>query len=198
MRCENFAILGCTQISTVAGRSVRSPSISFIYRAMHHVRTGRKAFTLLEVMLAATVLVLAVSSSILVLQRGMRAIDTARYTTLAGQILQSQMEKLRLLSWIQLTDSTINGPMHVNNATFAPDIAATASTQISRFTVGTETGVCSQSIVAAEAPYNLTMKKITLTASWKGIDGRPHALSYISYYGQNGISDFFYTTHTSP
>jgi hypothetical protein len=145
-------------------------------------------------MLAASVMVLAISSSIIVLQRGLRAIDTARYTTLAGQILQSQMEKLRLLTWTQLSNTTY-GPSATAHATFEPDITAVATAQINRFFVGSETGKCAQSIVAAPPPYDSTMKKITLTANWTGLDGRPHSLSYISYYGQNGISDFFYTTH---
>ena len=153
-----------------------------------------RGFTLVEVMAAATVLVLAISSSIIVLQQGLRAIDTARYTTLAGQILQSQMEKLRLLTWTQLTNTTY-GPSAPAYATFTPDITSIATAQIKRFFVGSQKGKCSQSITAAPSPYDTTMKKITLTANWTGLDGRTHSLSYISYYGQNGISDFFYTSH---
>ena len=72
-------------------------------------RGAARAFTLVEVMVAATVMVLTLTSSLIVVQHGMRALDTARYTTLAGQILQSQMEKLRLLTWTQLTNAT-SGP----------------------------------------------------------------------------------------
>lgn len=142
--------------------------------------------------MAASVLVLALSSSIIVLQYGLRAVDTARYTTLAGQILQSQMEKLRLLTWTQLTNSTY-GP--VAYSTFTPDLSDEATSQINRFKAGGVAGKCSQTIEDAEAPFATTMKKITLTATWTGIDGRSHSLSYITYYGKNGISDFFYTTH---
>ena len=153
---------------------------------------GRDAFTLVEVMVAATVLVLAITSSLLVVQQGMRALDTARYTTLAGQILQSQMEKLRLLTWTQLTNAT-SGP--VAYTTFTPDLTSAATAQINRFTAGGVAGKCSQSIVSAPSPFDTTMKIITLTAQWKGIDGTAHTLSYVTYYGKSGISDFFYTTH---
>lgn len=142
--------------------------------------------------MAATVMVLAISSSIIVLQQGMRALDTARFTTLAGQILQSQMEKLRLLTWTQLTNAT-SGPVAYN--TFTPDVAATASSQMNRFIVGTTPNRCSQLIEPATGVLGAKMKKITLTANWKGLDGRPHTLSYVTYYGQNGLSDFFYTTN---
>src|SRR5688572_24635328 len=151
----------------------------------------RRAFTIVEVMVAATVMVMAISSSLIVLQHGLRAIDTARYTTLAGQILQSQMEKLRLLTWTQLNSAT--GP--VAYTTFTPDVVATATPQLQRFTVAGVPQRCAQSITdATELPGGF-MKKITLTATWSGSDGRPHTLSYITYYAKNGMSDFFYTTH---
>ena len=138
-------------------------------------------------------MVLALSSSIIVLQQGLRAIDTARCTTLAGQILQSQMEKLRLLNWAQLTHTTY-GP--TNYSTFPADVATGATpSELKRFSVNGVTGVCAQSIVADDSPRDTTVKKITLTAFWRGIDGQPHSLSYISYYGKNGLSDFFYTSH---
>jgi prepilin-type N-terminal cleavage/methylation domain-containing protein len=153
---------------------------------------SRKGFTLVEVMAAAIVMALAISSSLIVLQHGMRAIDTARYTTLAGQILQSQMEKIRLLNWTQLTHPTY-GP--VAFPTFTPDLAAASTTQLNRFTAGGVAGQCAQSIVAAPSPFNTKMMEITLTATWTGMDGRSHSLSYISTYGKYGLSDFFYTSH---
>ncbi len=152
-------------------------------------------FTIVEVMVAASVLVLVISSSLFVIQAGMRAIDTARYTTLAGQILQSQMEKLRLLTWTQLTHATY-GP--VAFPTFAPDLTSSSTAQINRFTVGGVTGRCSQSITAPStglAPFDDAFRIITLTATWNGMDGRPHTLTYTTQYAKNGISDFFYTSH---
>jgi Tfp pilus assembly protein PilV len=145
-----------------------------------------RAFTILEVMVAAMVMALTLTSSLQVLGYGLRAVDTARCTTLAGQILQSQMEKLRLLTWSQLTGA--GGPMSI--ASFTPDVTSVGtSNQISNFT-------CTQSITYDPAAvYGNTMLDITLTAQWRGIDGRTHSRSYSTLYGQNGISDFFYTAH---
>ncbi len=150
-------------------------------------------FTILEVAMTGFVLTLTIAGSITTLQMGFRAIDNARYTTLAGQILQSQMEKLRLLTWSQLTDAT-TGP--VAYSTFAPDISSSSTAQINRFTTSTGgAGTCAMSIAAAPSPFGTTMKDITLTATWTGIDGMSHSLSYTTRYGQNGLSDFFYTSH---
>lgn len=155
-------------------------------RSMPTARRSRtRGFTVAEVMVASLIMALAITSSITTLQYGFRAIDNARYTTLAGQILQSQMEKLRLLTWAQLTNAS-TGP--VAYPTFTPDISATTSAQLSRFT-------CQQSIVDAPSPFTGSMKVITLTATWTGIDTKSHSLSYQTRYTQNGISDFFYTAH---
>lgn len=147
-------------------------------------RNLRAGFTIVEVGVAALVLVLCISSSLVALQRGFVAIDNARYTTLAGQILQSQMEKLRLLTWAQLTNTT-TGP--VTFTTFTPDISSSVSGQLANFN-------CTQSITDSPSPFT-NMKDITLTATWRGSDGRQRSLTYFTRYGKNGLSDFFYTTH---
>jgi Tfp pilus assembly protein PilV len=144
-----------------------------------------RGFTLVEVAFASFVMALAIATSLTALQYSYKSIDRARYTTLAGQILQSQMEKLRLLTWAQLTDS-VNGP--IGSPTFTPDVSSVSAAQLSHFT-------CTQTIADAPSPFNGTMKDITLTATWVGTDGRTQSLTYMTRYAQNGISDFFYTTH---
>jgi type II secretory pathway pseudopilin PulG len=151
-----------------------------------------RAFTIVEIMVAATVLALSVSSSVIVIEEAIHAVDTARVTTLAGHVLQTQMEKLRLLTWAQLT-SPGDGP--VAYTAFTPDISDATSAQLSRFTVASEKGKCLQSITDAPSPFGSSMKVITLTATWNGLDGRSHSVSYTSQYAQNGLSDFFYSRH---
>jgi Tfp pilus assembly protein PilV len=172
--------------------------------ARRGVRRSVRALTILEVMIATMVMVLTITSSLQVLGCGLRAIDTARYTTLAGQILQSQMEKLRLLTWTQMTLAT--GPMASANSTFTPDNGI--SSQVNNFFTiapGTTTHTpdsCTQSIVYDPA-YDITtsgttvhtMVDITLTATWIGADGIQRTRTYYSQYAHFGISDMFYTAH---
>jgi len=148
------------------------------------IRRPVRAFTLLEVMIATMVLSLSFTSSLEVLGGGLRAVDTARYATLAGQILQSQMEKLRLLSSTQL-QPLVTG----TTASFQPDLVQTVpgtSSQVNRFT-------CTQTLSYDGSYANNTMIDITLTATWTGIDGIQHSRTDYSQYAQNGISDFFYS-----
>src|SRR4051812_47316227 len=140
-------------------------------------RNPQAGFTIAEVGIAAMVMLLCISSSLVTLGYGYKAIDNARYTTLAGQILQSQMEKLRMLTWAQLTDATSGPP---TSGSFTADVSASTSGMLSQFTALTQT------INNAPAPFSATMKDITLSATWRGADGRSHTLTYTTRYGQNG------------
>jgi type II secretory pathway pseudopilin PulG len=155
--------------------------------ARRGVRRSTRAVTLLEVMIATMVLALTITSSLLVLKSGFQMIETARYTTLAGQILQSQMEKLRLLSYTQLqgcedSNNTPHGP-----STFTPDLVQTVAgtlNQLNRFTS------CTQSITPGSTTNVIN---ILLTATWTGSDGMSHTRTYYTQYAQYGISDLFYS-----
>ena len=71
--------------------------------------------------MAGTILAMVIASSLLVLQTGMRAVDTARNMTLAGQISQSALEVLRLQNWGQVSalpaSSTVNIADTINSGT---------------------------------------------------------------------------------
>ncbi len=133
----------------------------------------RRSFTIVEVMVAAAVLALGITGAITVSQRGLQAVDTARNLTAASQVMQSEMERLRLMSWAQLQalqdSGTTDVPVEVPRG---------------RYT-------CTRRILDLKAD----MKEITLTASWQGYDGRPHTARLITRYGKTGLNDYFYTAH---
>ena len=137
----------------------------------------RAAFTLVEVMVAATVLVFGILTALSVLQRGNQAFDTARNLSLASQLMQGEMERLRLMSWAQLDALQQSGETKV-----ALDPGAGAAGE--RFQ-------CTRSITDVKT----NMKEITLTATWNGYDGRPHTAKLITRYGRTGLNDYFYTAH---
>ncbi len=139
--------------------------------------TGSPGFTIVEVMIASIVLVLAITTAITTLQRGLQAVDTARNYTFASQVMQSELERLRLKSWDQL--SALQGGR--DNTVAVPPVRGTAS---STFT-------CTRSI----RDLKTDMKEITLDATWHGYDGRPHTLHFITRYGRSGLYDYFYTSH---
>jgi hypothetical protein len=150
-------------------------------------RMRQRAFSIFEVMMSATILVLVISSSLVVLQTGMRAVDTARNMTLASQISQSALEVLRLQNWAQISALPASSTVNISEAissgsTTVLDTTLTAIT--ARFT-------CTQ--VVTDPKTN--MRLITITVGWRGNDGRTHALSSQARYGRNGLNDYFYTSH---
>jgi Tfp pilus assembly protein PilV len=140
---------------------------------------GRRArgFTIVEVMIAAIVLVLVLTSAITTLQRGLRAVDTARGLTHASQVMQSELERLRLKSWTQIQELQDSGNTQV-------DAAAVPGGSVTAFS-------CERLIRDLKAD----MKEITLESTWRSSDGRPQSARIITRYSKSGLYDYLYTAH---
>lgn len=146
--------------------------------------------------MATFVLALGIVTSITALQFGLRQVDTARNMTLAGQIMQSEMEILRLQNWTQIvalqtaqasptTPSTIDPATTITSGT-ATTLDAMLTTIANRFT-------CTR--LVEDVSGKTDMKQVTLRVAWTGIDGRTHDLNFQTRYAKNGLSDYFYVAH---
>jgi len=162
---------------------------------LRRTRRPLAGFTLAEVMMAATVMAFSISGSIVVMQAGFKSIDNARNTTLASQIIQSEMERIRLLPWNKPTGSTDNekaistlpaSKELVLSTIFPP--GTTTTTMNSRFTA---IRTC-----ADTAGKVGEMKDITITVSWTGVDGKTHTRTTTGNYCKDGLYDYYYTLAT--
>ena len=142
-------------------------------------------FTLFELMMATMVLAFGIATSITALNSGFRAMDTARNTTIAGQLLQSSLEDLRLLPWSGLTALQGNATVTFNSQFTNGNLTAAAI--VNRFNVTRNVYPYPVGTPSASA----TMMQIDMTATWQGVDGRQHALTYSTFYGKNGLHDYF-------
>lgn len=128
--------------------------------------------------MAAAVLALAITTSITTMQRAYASLDTARNLSLAGQIMQNELEQMRMCDW-----STVNA-YPAGPTTLTIDSSFTTGTNVaSRFTLVRETSL-----------VHAGMKQVKLTVSWRSYDGRTLSRSYTTRYGQNGLYDFFYNS----
>jgi len=141
----------------------------------HHKAQG--GFTIFEVMMASIIMVLGITTAITTLQSGLRAVDSARNYSYAAQLMQSEMERLRLKNWSQLQTLQNSGET----------VVATDDTASSARTVFT----CKRSITDVKT----NMKEITLISNWSGFDGRPHTARFITRYSKSGLYDYVYTAH---
>jgi hypothetical protein len=111
------------------------------------------------------------------LQSGLQALDNARNYTAASQLMQNEMERLRLKSWSQLQTMQ--------------DASDTTVTTNSAAKSGGEAMVCTRSI----SDFKEDMKQIELVSSWRGYDGRPHTARLVTRYSKTGLYDYLYTAH---
>jgi Tfp pilus assembly protein PilV len=148
-----------------------------------HLRR-RSGFTIMEVMLAAGIMALAISTSITTMQRAFLSLDAARNVTLASHLMQSELERMRLKNWETITSwDTASG--HPAQPTTIPLDEAFASDPA----IATRFSLTRESTVVRDG-----MRQITFTVSWRGYDGRVQSRSYTTYYGRNGLYDYFYNS----
>ncbi len=154
---------------------------------------GRRGFTIVEVAVAATVMILAITSAIIVLQMGFKALDTARKTTLSAQIIQSEMERIRMLSWsrIQALKTASDDDPSINLDDIFPK-----NTEVERKVLAqmkkTFTPAPTRSITYL-SDYGNDVVSITVTVTWTGLDGVTHSRSTSTRYSKNGLYNYYYT-----
>jgi len=131
-------------------------------------RDQKKAFTLLEVMMAAAVMLAGIMGMTQVIISGSEMVDLSRKQTIATQIIHSEIDKLHLSDW-----TTVNA-------------LPTASTTIAintTFQSATSGFTCKRSISTVKTD----LKKITFTVTWTGNTGRAYSRNGSTYFGKNGL-----------
>lgn len=129
--------------------------------------------------MAAFILALGISTSIIAMQSGFRSLDVARDTTLAAQILQSEIERLRMQSWAAVSALPASETVDLSTIlTSDPELAAKFSL------VRTKT---------ADAARPGDVMDLTLSVSWRSYDGRAHSRRFQTKYMRNGLYDYYYT-----
>lgn len=140
-----------------------------------HPRYVRKeGFTLIEVMVASAVLILVFVSAIGAMTIGFRMLEDARFNTLASQVLQSEVENLRLKNWSDLT------------ALPASEVV-TISSKFSTATFGRFT--CVRKITSVRADT----RRIVVALRWKSMSGKANVRTYTTYMTKDGLNDYYYT-----
>jgi Tfp pilus assembly protein PilV len=157
----------------------------------HDSRRSRRGFTIMEVMMATFVMAFGISTAIIALQTGFKSLDVARDSTLASQIMQSEIERLRLWPWNNTSTSAVDSicelpssetvsltTMFASNAELAAKFAVTRT-------------------VTADSTRPDDVRYITLNVTWKSYDGRTHTRSFTTMYAKNGLYDYYYTLATA-
>lgn len=144
----------------------------------------RAGFTVIEVAMATFVMTFGIAGALVAMQAGLKTLDVARGTTLASQLLQSEMENLRLQSWSDM--EAIEGTEEVDLAVLLTDQPEALAVAEGFDFVLTRTV---QDVTGREGD----MMELILRASWRTLDGRTLQRSFRTYYTRNGLYDYYYT-----
>jgi len=126
--------------------------------------------------MAVAMLALVLTTSITVMQRVFAELDTARNLVIAGNILQCEIEKERLLPWVSASDAAYQ-PVIDASFTRNPAVAG-------RFTLSRGLTVLAQ--------RSGQVVQLTLTVRWRNYDGHTVVRSSTTYYTQGGLYAYFY------
>lgn len=136
-----------------------------------------RGVTILEVAMASLVMALVLSTAVTTLQRAFISLQNARDLNIASQMLQSEMEKLRLADWTTVSGFTTSA------TTVTLDAAFTANPYIgNRFAL-------SRSVTDPKTDTRI----ITLHVVWLGADNRPLSRNLAMRYSRHGLYDYFYS-----
>jgi Tfp pilus assembly protein PilV len=155
-------------------------------------------FTIAEVAMAAFVMAFGITSSIMAMQFGFKTVDVARGTTLASQILQSEMERLRMKSWTDMsamataTDNVLPTPNGTTSGNPAGVEKFDGATYFSTLSDIAGKYLITRT-VAADSTRPTEMINITISVQWTDSVGKSHTRSFQSKYSKNGLYDYLYT-----
>ncbi len=126
-------------------------------------------------MIASVILSMVFASAFSVVGQGYNIIENARDNARAAQILQSEMENIRILKWADIVDLG-------ETSTFYP--ATQFSEEFgSRYT-------CRRSITSRNSRTD--QKVCRLGVMWTDNKGISHTRQYFTYITENGLNDYIY------
>ena len=119
--------------------------------------------------MAATILLLGIVGMMHAITSGTEMLDTSRKQTLAGQIIQNEIERVRLLKWSE-----------VSSLTPSPTTVTLAGVFIAQ----DKSFSCERTV----ADVKNDLRKLTFTVTWKCNTHRVHTRTGETYIGKNGLS----------
>lgn len=142
-------------------------------------------FTIAEVSIATTIMALVLGSSISVMGRGFSSINSARAISYSSQLMQSELEKMRLTAW---GDGTAAGNGTTGVSAY-PTTLTNVALDSSFYNAGDMGSRMTLQRIASDV--HAGMIQVKLIIGWTTIDGRSLSRTYITYYGKNGLYDLF-------
>ena len=145
---------------------------------------SRRGMTLAEVLVAAVLLSFVVMAALTALSQAYGFTRHARMVTLAGQIMQSAVEDLRLRNFNDLkTYAAQSQPVNFTSMLSSERFS-------SNFTQGFALAAQFTTLTAS-SEAQLGKIAVTITVNWTE-QNAPFSRKVTTYFGEKGLSDYFY------
>jgi prepilin-type N-terminal cleavage/methylation domain-containing protein len=180
---ENFhGNQAAQQVVRTAEHPVAAGSLQMIIR-LENCRGGKRAFSLVEVIVATFVVAILFTALFIGLSQGFAVSTAATERLRANQIVLERIEGFRLVRWSDLNNTALVPTSFTNYYNpSAPAGQSKGASYIGRVTIATP---------SLGTSYNDKMKKITVTVTWvTGTITRTETVS--TFVSQNGLQNYVY------
>jgi uncharacterized protein (TIGR02598 family) len=147
-------------------------------RIMRPPRKKGRGFTLIEVALGVTILAVGFMGMVEGMVVGYEMLETAHNQTLAAQIIQGEVEYLRMQPWSTIQSLSSTSAANLSNYT---EFASTSLASVA----GTKLTFARQ--MAASDPHT-NLRQVTMTVTWTSFTGKSHSRSCSAYLGKYGLN----------
>jgi Tfp pilus assembly protein PilV len=130
-------------------------------------RCTPSGFTLIEVLLAAVVMLAGIVGMMQAVTSGSEMLDVSRKQTVATQIIHGEIEKVRVSDWSEITALPTSALVPLNSS----------------FQASSPSFKCSRAVTDVKTD----LKQVTYTVTWTGSTGRSYSRSGSTYVGKNGL-----------
>ncbi|HEY0965973.1 MAG TPA: hypothetical protein VGD88_01175 [Opitutaceae bacterium] len=145
--------------------------------------TSTRAMTIVEVCIAATVVLIGVVGLIQALTIGAAMLETSRSQTLAAQIIQHEIGQLRLLDWDDTGTSTANADILALTTDASYTLLSAKPATHPFKTVAPTFGV-----KKTVSNVQTDLRRVVLSVQWTSkVTGRVYTRTGETYLGKNGL-----------
>ena len=152
----------------------------------------QSAFTLVEVLMAAVVMLAGVVGMMQVIVSGSEMLDVSRKQTIATQIIHSEIDRIRLDTWSALSNGSTTILLADSASPNNTSARYTFTTYPEMWTVLTKSGFTCTRVIS---DVRTDLKKVVFTVTWFGntnrvvgsANSRKYTRSGSTYFGKNGL-----------
>jgi len=132
--------------------------------------------TLVEVMVAMAIFGLVIAGGLIGVRRGFEVVENSRHYTRVSQLLQSEAESLRTLSWSDFS-------------------ALPAEEEVDLDPVFDDAGTYDiYTVKRTITSISSSLKQVDVVASFVNRQGKRISMTYTTFVSEDGVNDYYYRT----